>query len=124
MQIPFYGVPDISYYLPLNDIPNLIREYSFNFLNYLLDTVEHLILSCILYILICILLYICIITWKCLPFDRETRNSKRVLFITAHPDDECMFFGPTILHYTRKKNCVVYLMCLSTGFSVILNLMS
>lgn len=115
MKTPFYGVEDISYYLPLNDLINAIRECCFNFLNYLLDTVEHLIIFCIVYILICILLYLCIITWKWLSFDREIRNSKRVLFIIAHPDDECMFFGPTIQYYTRKKNCVVYLMCLSTG---------
>lgn len=120
MIIPFYGLKDISFYLLLNDLTNTLREYFFNFLNYLEDTVEHLVLSCILYIILCILLYLLIITWKWLPFDREIRNSKRILFITAHPDDECMFFGPTILYYTRKKNCVVYLMCLSTG---VLNLL-
>lgn len=115
MVTPFYGLNDISGFLTLNEFTNILREYSFNFLNYLLDTVEHLIISCFLYITICILLYLCIITWKWLPFDKEIRNSNRVLFIIAHPDDECMFFGPTILYYTRKKNCSVYLMCLSTG---------
>lgn len=115
MVTPFYGLKDVSFYFSLNDFIDIIREYCSKFLNYLIDTVEHLILSCILYITICILLYLCIITWKWLPFDREIRNSKRVIFITAHPDDECMFFGPTILYYTRKLNCSVYLMCLSTG---------
>ncbi|KAF7285547.1 hypothetical protein GWI33_010543 [Rhynchophorus ferrugineus] len=43
------------------------------------------------------------------------RNTKRLLFVIAHPDDEVMFFGPTILHYLRKDNCMVFLMCLSTG---------
>lgn len=115
MITPFCELSNITYYPPVNEFVSLIREYFNNFLDYLLDTVEHLILFCVLYISLCILLYIFIITWKWLPFDREIRNSKRVLFIIAHPDDECMFFGPTILHYTRKSNCMVYLMCLSTG---------
>lgn len=115
MQTPFYGAENITYHFPPNDLIILIREYLFNFLNYLLDTVEHLILFCLLYITLCIFLYLSIITWKWLPFDREIRNSKRILFVIAHPDDESMFFGPTIQYYTRKKDCVVYLMCLSTG---------
>lgn len=96
-----------------------ISQYFGNFISsltrYLVDTVEHLILACILYIIICITLYIFIVKKKYIPFNRETRNAKRVLFVIAHPDDECMFFGPTILTYTKKKNCEVYLMCLTTG---------
>lgn len=115
MKIPFYGVEDISnYYITLHDFIIILREYTLSFLQYLLDTVEHFILSCFLYIVICILLYF-FITWKWFPFDREIRNFKRLLFVTAHPDDECMFFGPTIQYYTKKKNCAIYLMCLSTG---------
>lgn len=36
------------------------------------------------------------------------------LLITAHPDDECMFFAPTILHL---KSCGerVKILCLSEG---------
>ncbi|XP_054723252.1 N-acetylglucosaminyl-phosphatidylinositol de-N-acetylase-like [Uloborus diversus] len=37
-----------------------------------------------------------------------------VLIIIAHPDDECMFFGPTILNLLRDE-CEVYLLCLSAG---------
>lgn len=40
---------------------------------------------------------------------------KRILIVTAHPDDECMFFGPTILSLSRLKNVQVYLLCLSNG---------
>ncbi|KAF5280725.1 hypothetical protein FQA39_LY18008, partial [Lamprigera yunnana] len=40
---------------------------------------------------------------------------RRVLVVIAHPDDECMFFGPTILNFTRNPKCTVYLMCLSNG---------
>ncbi|CAH1957436.1 unnamed protein product [Acanthoscelides obtectus] len=84
---------------------------------YLVDTAGHLGIACILYVLLNILLYILIIRWGVVSFNRNARNFKRVLFVIAHPDDECMFFGPTILNYTRKENCTVYLMCLSTGKS-------
>lgn len=40
---------------------------------------------------------------------------QRILIVTAHPDDECMFFGPTILSLSRRQNCQVYLLCLSNG---------
>ncbi|XP_076035825.1 phosphatidylinositol glycan anchor biosynthesis class L [Oratosquilla oratoria] len=42
-------------------------------------------------------------------------GKQRILIIIAHPDDECMFFGPTILHFTRDSNSEVYLLCLSKG---------
>ncbi|XP_061658806.1 N-acetylglucosaminyl-phosphatidylinositol de-N-acetylase [Syngnathoides biaculeatus] len=36
------------------------------------------------------------------------------LVVTAHPDDECMFFGPTIIRLV-EFNVVVHLLCLSEG---------
>ncbi|XP_037791136.1 N-acetylglucosaminyl-phosphatidylinositol de-N-acetylase-like isoform X2 [Penaeus monodon] len=48
--------------------------------------------------------------------NENSRPSKRrVMFVTAHPDDEVMFFGPTILHFTQREGALVYLLCLSTG---------
>lgn len=38
----------------------------------------------------------------------------RILVLTAHPDDECLFFGPTILGLD-KKNTLIYALSLSTG---------
>lgn len=82
--------------------------------NYLVNTVEHLVLGILLYVTICIILFYVITQWKFIKFSRDMRNSKRLLFVIAHPDDEVMFFGPTIFHYI-KKDCIVFLMCLSTG---------
>ncbi|XP_058856804.1 N-acetylglucosaminyl-phosphatidylinositol de-N-acetylase-like isoform X1 [Acipenser ruthenus] len=45
--------------------------------------------------------------------DQVSKNL-RVLFVTAHPDDECMFFAPAIIHFV-KLNVSVYLLCLSAG---------
>ncbi|KAI6182420.1 N-acetylglucosaminylphosphatidylinositol deacetylase [Aphelenchoides bicaudatus] len=44
-----------------------------------------------------------------------TSNS-RCLLLIAHPDDECMFFAPTIVHLLRQ-NCKFYVICASTGDS-------
>uniref|UniRef100_A0A8C2WXM7 N-acetylglucosaminylphosphatidylinositol deacetylase n=1 Tax=Cyclopterus lumpus TaxID=8103 RepID=A0A8C2WXM7_CYCLU len=38
----------------------------------------------------------------------------RVLIVTAHPDDECMFFAPTIINLV-ELNADVHLLCLSEG---------
>lgn len=38
----------------------------------------------------------------------------RVLLITAHPDDECMFFAPAIITLTQA-NVEIFLLCLSEG---------
>jgi N-acetylglucosaminylphosphatidylinositol deacetylase len=41
-------------------------------------------------------------------------KEKGVLLITAHPDDECMFFAPTILAF-KQAGIQLSLLCLSTG---------
>lgn len=42
-------------------------------------------------------------------------RGRRVLVAVAHPDDECMFFGPTIVSLQRHFACTVYVLCLSRG---------
>ncbi|KAM9539165.1 N-acetylglucosaminyl-phosphatidylinositol de-N-acetylase isoform 1-T1 [Salvelinus alpinus] len=54
--------------------------------------------------------------------DKQIKSSKtsdltgdvRALFLTAHPDDECMFFAPAILRLV-ELNASVHLLCLSQG---------
>src|ERR1700722_255868 len=38
-------------------------------------------------------------------------SSGNILLLTAHPDDECLFFAPTLLALTPE----VFFLCLSTG---------
>ncbi|QSL66659.1 hypothetical protein MERGE_001043 [Pneumocystis wakefieldiae] len=38
---------------------------------------------------------------------------KKILFLIAHPDDEVMFFGPTILRLVKDNE--IFLVCLSNG---------
>ncbi|KAI6225630.1 N-acetylglucosaminylphosphatidylinositol deacetylase [Aphelenchoides besseyi] len=42
------------------------------------------------------------------------KNGSRCLLLIAHPDDECMFFGPTLLNLVRNR-CELYVLCISTG---------
>lgn len=55
---------------------------------------------------------------------KEIQGAKRVLIVTSHPDDETMFFGPTILSLCGAKRTStqpqvaannVFLLCLSNG---------
>ncbi|XP_035864890.1 N-acetylglucosaminyl-phosphatidylinositol de-N-acetylase isoform X2 [Sander lucioperca] len=46
---------------------------------------------------------------------KETNGADiRALIVTAHPDDECMFFAPTIIRLV-ELNASVHLLCLSEG---------
>ncbi|KAF5349661.1 hypothetical protein D9756_008965 [Leucocoprinus leucothites] len=38
----------------------------------------------------------------------------RILLLTAHPDDECLFFGPTLLSL-EKTDAMIFALSLSTG---------
>lgn len=52
--------------------------------------------------------------------DREKgarRRGRRALLATAHPDDEVMFFGPTVVNLLRE-GVSVYLLCFSYGLFI------
>lgn len=42
-------------------------------------------------------------------------KSQNILLVTAHPDDEAMFFAPTILSLSRKTSLDMFHLCLSSG---------
>lgn len=48
---------------------------------------------------------------KVLPFSQHNH----VVILTAHPDDECMFFGPTITSLRTLTKTRISVLCLSTG---------
>jgi N-acetylglucosaminylphosphatidylinositol deacetylase len=41
------------------------------------------------------------------------QGGQRVLLLTAHPDDECLFFAPTLL--SLRAEVELYSLCLSVG---------
>lgn len=44
----------------------------------------------------------------------RVRGGRRFLLVTAHPDDECMFFSPSLLGL-KSHGCTVDVLCLSAG---------
>jgi len=50
-----------------------------------------------------------------LAYNNFLRRSKKVLLVTAHPDDEALFFSPTLLAVPRGVQ--VFSLCLSYGDS-------
>ena len=49
-----------------------------------------------------------------LQINSRTNSPPKVLFITAHPDDESLFFAPTLVSL-QSSNADVFFLCLSTG---------
>ena len=45
----------------------------------------------------------------------ERDHPSDVLLVTAHPDDEAMFFAPTMLFYASHPNVRTHILCLSNG---------
>lgn len=80
------------------------------------ETVENIIYVGMAYFALCLIAYSIICRTRRrnvhLPWSKE---KTRLLFVTSHPDDECMFFGPLLYTVTHYTDCLVYLLCLSNG---------
>uniref|UniRef100_A0A182JHU9 N-acetylglucosaminylphosphatidylinositol deacetylase n=1 Tax=Anopheles atroparvus TaxID=41427 RepID=A0A182JHU9_ANOAO len=89
-------------------------------LHYLHETLDHIVLVLLAYSVLCIILYKLLFhrlgpgyrRW--LVRKSHLPSCTRALLVTAHPDDEVMFFGPTILEL-RRRQCRVFVLCLSEG---------
>ena len=46
---------------------------------------------------------------------KQNHITRNTLIITAHPDDECMFFAPTILSISKSQPQSIFVVCLSNG---------
>ena len=62
----------------------------------------------------CLLFYLVFSGVQSYQSVKELQGAKRVLIITSHPDDEVMFFGPTILSLV-EAGCDLYLLVMSPG---------
>lgn len=118
----------------MNESINLIvpfREFSryiYDCRHKIEEALELLILATIFLTIFNIILFYLIHNYrngKCnFRFLRSTKlpdNVSRVLLVTAHPDDECMFFGPTLVAL-RKRNCRIFVLCMSRGVSQCIDL--
>lgn len=102
---------------PQQSIDYIFDTYKLYIIDNSQEALEHLLLVALVYIVVCLGVYllICHRRRSTLVNFMNFPTCKRVLIVTAHPDDECMFFGPTILSLTHRNDCRVFLMCLSNG---------
>jgi len=100
---------NLSSVAPANE--TLIHHLRDQFFDYIQQALEHLFVILLAYAGLSILLYCVVFRWR---YHTRLPRAKRVLVVTAHPDDECMFFGPTILDLNRS-DCRVFVLCLSNG---------
>lgn len=84
-------------------------------IKYAKDTMEHVTIAIVAYICVCIAFYCVTAYLKISPKYGHLKSVKKVLFVTAHPDDECMFFGPVILTLAQQSDCQIFLLCLTEG---------
>ncbi|XP_065897916.1 N-acetylglucosaminyl-phosphatidylinositol de-N-acetylase-like [Dysidea avara] len=68
----------------------------------------------VLLVLIVLLLSSVIIAFVFTTTSQFLLDNRKVLFVTAHPDDECMFFAPVILRASQNSS-TTFLLCLSNG---------
>ncbi|KAK6621242.1 hypothetical protein RUM43_011548 [Polyplax serrata] len=85
------------------------------FIDYFHENAQHLAIGVFIYIVFSFCFYCFIIRTKLVRHMGTIANCKNVLFVTSHPDDECMFFGPTIISLSNRPDFSVYLLCLSRG---------
>ena len=80
------------------------------------EALDQIAIVFLIYAISCLILYKLIFHRLGKYFIKTNRlpECKRVLLVTAHPDDESMFFGPTILAL-RRRNCRLFVLCLSHG---------
>ena len=72
---------------------------------------ELLTLVLVIVLSLCLTFYFLI----CNARRKEIKTAKRVLLVTSHPDDEVMFFGPTVLSMASNPNITLFLLCMSNG---------
>ena len=61
------------------------------------NSMEDLTILLILILILCIFIYFLLSTFKPWKHGKQLGSAKRVMLVISHPDDEVMFFGPTIL---------------------------
>uniref|UniRef100_A0A1B6D1I9 N-acetylglucosaminylphosphatidylinositol deacetylase n=1 Tax=Clastoptera arizonana TaxID=38151 RepID=A0A1B6D1I9_9HEMI len=100
-------------------VKQVVFENSFffwkEFNKYIRDSVFNITFVLTTYLVLCFLFYV-ILEFKYSSSKGKYFDSvKRVLLVIAHPDDECMFFGPAIIKLQQCKDCDLHLLCISVG---------
>ena len=70
---------------------------------------------CVTYMILNLLIYLFYLMYKPNRSCFEQINSQKICLVIAHPDDECMFFGPIIQTLLKNKSNSLYVLCMTTG---------
>lgn len=113
--VKLYFINKMSWSVLTKDFLLTIHDRAYPILCISVDLIIEIFMSVGLGLLNIWVLYIIIgfLNYWLLSTYREVFLKKRVMIITAHPDDEVMFFGPTIMRL--RETCDIYLLCLSYG---------
>lgn len=103
--------------IPANNLTESLGHIYRHAVQHSTSAVEHIVWCTLLYTALCLIGYRLLFQKWAQRYRQPVRlpQCKRVLVVTAHPDDECMFFGPTIVALSQRDECHVYLLCLSNG---------
>lgn len=111
--IMFFLYSNLSFGSLENSVSHYCSQFSLEIEKYVKQNVVNMMYIILFYELICFVLFY-LVTERIRTKAKVFQNVRRVLLVTAHPDDECMFFGPAIIKL-REAKCQIYLLCLSTG---------
>lgn len=102
----------------LNLSESIVKAYR-EAVGHSIDALDHMLYFFAFYAIVCLIVYVLIFRKWPAQWQRTKHvrfpDCKRVLVVISHPDDECMFFGPTILSLSKRTDCQVYILCLSKG---------
>lgn len=80
--------------------------------------IDYVAMNTVLLILLPIILSIALRKHFMTPVEDSIKNSS-ILLLIAHPDDEAMFFSPSLLALTRPRcSNKVQILCLSEGMMI------
>lgn len=79
----------------------------------MLDPVTWLVIKIFIVAFPFYMLYQAFLKSKVLHYSQPEIKGQNIIFVIAHPDDEAMFFVPTIRHLQKQNR--LYLLCLSNG---------
>jgi len=108
------GLEHVKRYLSLQ-----INEVIYWWWYYIKEISWQLLIALLAYLCVCVFLYVILkkvnpVAWQ-LP-----GPPNRLLLITAHPDDEVMFFGPLVYWLTHSGVSEIFLLCLSMGMCLVI----
>lgn len=65
------------------------------------------------YVMMCAGLYVFVMLRIVTPSNKTIPRGSKILIVTAHPDDECLFFAPAVTEMVHSNS--VHILCVTSG---------